>query len=186
MRWGALFDDLEGQLAAADQRSLESEAAERARMDLREVGWLDRLAQRPGSTLTVNLATGHRFHGTLQRVGQDCLELDAHGRYVLVPMLSVVMIDGLSTDPASHPAARPRLGLRAALRDLSLARTICTWHLNDRSATTLSGLARRVGADYVDVAAADAAGRRPDPTPRFVPLTAIAAVVGPLADPGLA
>ena len=43
MRWNALFDDLEAQLAEAEVLGRESEVSERARAELASIGMADRL-----------------------------------------------------------------------------------------------------------------------------------------------
>src|SRR3954468_13291350 len=77
VRWDSLFDDLEGQLEAADSAEFEAELRERERAERARLRVVDRLRGAHNREIDVALAGGHRQRGTLRRVGADFVLLDA-------------------------------------------------------------------------------------------------------------
>ena len=70
MRWDALFDDLETQLAASERLDLDAEIADRTRTEAAAVELADRLRGSLGLLIVVQLASGSMFEGTLSHAGQ--------------------------------------------------------------------------------------------------------------------
>jgi hypothetical protein len=154
VRWQALFDDLEAQLAAAEAAELGGEVAERSRFEAGRLRLADRLAAATGAVLTVRLPGAEPVRGTLLDAGVDWLLLDAgSGVEVLVPLAAVLGVSGAgarTATPAGGGQVSRRLDLRWALRGLARSRAGVSVVLRDGS--TVSGTLDRVGADHVDLA----------------------------------
>lgn len=181
VRWQALFDDLEAQLAAADAAELSAEVADRTRRETGLLRVVDRLRPAQGHPVTVALGAVGTVHGTLLDTGPDWLLLAEHGaREVLVPLDAVLGVTGLDARaqaPGSEGEVGRRLDLRWALRGLARSRAGVALVLRDGSVVT--GTLDRVGADHVDLAEhAPGEPRRPADVRqvRLVPLPAITLV----------
>lgn len=179
MRWQALFDDLEAQLAAADAAELSAEVADRTRREGSALRSLDRLRAALGHRVGVTVWGAGAVHGALLDAGGDWLLLEDGGhREVLVPLVAVLGITGLgpwSAVPGSEGEVARRLDLRWALRGLARDRAGLAVVLRDGS--TLAGTLDRVGADHADLAEhpGGEARRAANVTQvRMVPLSALA------------
>lgn len=153
MRWQALFDDLEGQLDAADAAELAAEVAERSRREAALVPLADRLRAARGTALQVHVAGAGVLRGRLSDGGAHWLLLEVDGRAeVLVPIAAVLGIVGVGarTAPPDDTAVGARLDLRWALRAIARDRTPVTLALRD--GTQLTGTLDRVGLDHLDLA----------------------------------
>ncbi|WP_460464325.1 hypothetical protein [Arthrobacter pigmenti] len=182
MRWAALFEDLEAQYASSDALTLESEVAERARMDQSALTLTERLRGQMGAVLKVRTSTDETFEGQLAHVGPEWVVLHSGRRSVLVPLQSAVLFRGLGRATAPAPSAvESRLRLTSALRALSRDRAALTVHIpsSDGSAT-LYGTLDRVGSNFAEVALIPRGEyRRPGSVVEVValPLQSIIAVV---------
>lgn len=155
MRWDALFDDLEAQLAASERLDLDAEIAERTRLESAAVELADRLRGSLGLLIVVELASGSTLRGTLSHAGSQALVLDEPTHQVLVPYASAVRYLGLSRVAVPEPSkVRQRLGLASALRGLARDRAGLAVLISCCSAgeTTIHGVIDRVGRDYLDLA----------------------------------
>ncbi|HSO92772.1 MAG TPA: hypothetical protein VLR70_16685 [Arthrobacter sp.] len=155
MRWDALFDDLETQMAASERLDLDAEIAERTRSESAAVELADRLRGSLGLLIVVQLASGTTFEGVLSHAGSQALVLDEPRHQVLVPYASAVRYRGLSRLAVPEPSkVRQRLGLASALRGLARDRTGLAVLMTGGSTgeTTLHGVIDRVGRDYLDLA----------------------------------
>lgn len=179
MRWRALFEDLEGQVEAAERAELDAEVRDRTRREASLVRMSDRLRAAAGQPLVLTLPGAGAVHGVLADVGEDWLLLEepAAGE-VLVPMAAVLTVAGLgrrTQAPGSEGVVAARLDLRWALR--GLARSRATVHVVLRDSTLLVGTLDRVGADHVELAEhAPGEPRRPGAVTgvRLVPVAALA------------
>jgi hypothetical protein len=149
-----LFADLEASLEAEDRAQFESEVTELARAERAALHLADRLRAHVGSVLAVHLVEGDEVRGRVGEVGADWLLVAEPAGGALVPLASVVGVEGLTRasapapSPDGPPALRPRIGvaLRAIARDRSYV-----W-LRLRGGLRIGGTLDRVGADHVDVA----------------------------------
>ena len=180
MRWQRLFDDLEGQFAAAEAAELAGEVAERSRTEVGRVRLADRLRAAASAELVVHVPGLGPLRGRLVDAGVDWLLLEEPGaRELLVPLAAVLGVTGTgprTAAPDDGPVAR-RLDLRWALRGLARSRTGVVLGLVDGS--SVSGTLDRVGADHLDLAehaAGEARRAGAVRAVRLVPLSALAVV----------
>lgn len=154
MRWKALFDDLEGEFAAAERVELDAEVRDRTRRETALVRTVDRLRAAAGQQLTVTVSGAGATHGALLETGGDWLLLgEPAGREILVPLAGVLGVVGLGRRtevPGSEGEVERRLDLRWALRGLARSRAGVQVVLVDGS--VVAGTLDRVGADHVEVA----------------------------------
>lgn len=182
MRWDALFQDLESQMAAGERLDLESEITERARTEASAVELADRLRGSLGLAISVQLASGSILEGTLSHAGSQALVLDEPRHQVLVPYASAVRYTGLSRLAVGEPSrVRQRLGLASALRGLARDRAALAVIVAGGQAgeTTFHGVIDRVGRDYLDLAVTGAGEERRAANVlqlATIPLAALAAV----------
>jgi hypothetical protein len=156
MRWTALFDDLEAQLAALERSDLEAEIAEHTRAERGALSLLDRLTADLGTVLRLGVAGAGPVEGRLLELGEDWLVLQVDGPrgpgadLVLVPLAPVLSVEGLSgrADPGGPRGSR-RLGLRHTLRAISRDRSVV--RLTDTAGTRRTGRIERVGRDHLDL-----------------------------------
>lgn len=162
MRWEALFGDLDAQASASERFDLETEISERARVEIAGIGLFDRLRSSVGTRVSVLLRQQLRFDGVLAGVGQEWILLEVETRSVLIPLGSVLLLDGLSPY-AFGPAAPLRRSFGSVLRLLARDRAMATIYLNhsDTQQSAISGVIDRVGRDHCDVTTTrDGAARR--------------------------
>ena len=147
----ALFDDLEGQAAAAWEAEREAELADRARTEYGAVTLASRLMASRGEDVAIDLPHVGRVEGRLARVGESWVLVSAHGQDWIVPLRWVTGVRGASTRSVPEVAWSPvdRLGLRAALRRLADAGARCLLHLADGARH--EAYVERVGADFLEV-----------------------------------
>ncbi|MGL5816474.1 MAG: hypothetical protein ACRCYR_02850 [Phycicoccus sp.] len=151
MRWEALFEDLEGQLAAEERRELDGEVAERTRRERALVGLEARLASSVGIVVRLGLVGGTRADGEVRDHGDGWVLLAARpaGHDLLVPIASVATVAGLSDAAAPAGSAR-RFGLGYAVR--ALARDRATIALLLLGGGSVLGTIDVVGADHLTIA----------------------------------
>lgn len=155
MRWDALFNDMESQMAESDRLSLDAEVNERAKVEEVELGLADRLRSALGCLVTVHLSGGETLHGTLAHAGADALVLHDDPHQILVPYAAAARYVGLGRFSRSEPSkVRRGLGLAHSLRALARDRAVLTVTLGyGAGPVRLEGVIDRVGRDYFDLAA---------------------------------
>jgi hypothetical protein len=146
----ALFDDLEGQAAAAWEADREAELADRSRAEYGAVTLASRLMASRGRDVVLDLPHVGRLEGRLARLGEEWCLLGAAGQDWVVPLHAVVGVRGASERSVPEVAWSPvdRLSLRAALRRLADAGARCLVHLAD--GTRHEAYVDRVGADFME------------------------------------
>lgn len=155
MRWDALFEDMEAQLASEHLLGLESEISERARVETAGIELSDRLRGAIGQKIDVKLRSGTLVSGTLSHVGSEWLVLDEGRHQWLVPGEAVLTYQGLGRQArASQSKTVQRLGLASALRMLSRDRSEVAVHLlgSTSEERAMRGVVDRVGKDHFDLA----------------------------------
>ncbi len=152
----ALFDDLEGQAAAAWEEDREAELADRARAEYASVTLASRLMASRGRQVALDLPHVGRVEGSLDRVADGWCLLSGSGQDWIVPIAAISAVHGTSgrSVPEVAWSAVDRLGLRSALRRLADTDERCLFHLVD--GTRHEAYVHRVGADFLE--ARDAAG----------------------------
>jgi hypothetical protein len=177
MTWEArllgLFDDLEQQAEGLHLAERDALVGEQRRAEYAEVDLAARLHGSVGVALRADVVGVGVLAATLLRVGAGWCLLEVEGREWIVVLGAVRSWRGLAeraVDPAARPATA-RLGLGSALRRVAEARAAVLVHRADGS--VLRGALGRVGADFVEVRAADETGPGyPDVVP-FGVLTAL-------------
>ena len=155
MRWDALFNDMESQLAEADRLALDTEVNERTRVEMVGLPLEDRLRAAVGYRIGVQLSCGDMVHGELTHAGADALVLDEDQTQVLIPYGAAMRYVGLGrqTRPEKSPVRRS-IGLAHALRGLARDRAEVSVTIGGAAgAVRLAGVIDRVGRDYIDLAA---------------------------------
>jgi hypothetical protein len=146
----ALFDDLEGQAAAAWEADREAELADRARTEYGAVTLASRLMASRGNEVALDLPQVGRVEGRLSRVGEEWCLLSGARQDWIVPLAAVSAVRGASDRSVPDVAWSPidRLGLRAALRRLADSGARCLLHLADGARH--EAYVHRVGADFLE------------------------------------
>ncbi|TNM60042.1 hypothetical protein FHN55_19850 [Streptomyces sp. NP160] len=152
MRWDALFADLEAQLEAADDE-VSAMHAERVRAEVAGVELRDRLRASAGQRVALRLAGGEAVEGALRAAGPDWLLVEEAAGEALVPLVAVVLLDGLTRSLAAPAGAvENRLGLASALRGVARDRSAVRIWLRETGGGAITGTVDRVGADHLDLA----------------------------------
>ncbi|MGO4234867.1 hypothetical protein [Pseudarthrobacter sp. YAF2] len=154
MRWDALFNDIESQLAEADRLSLDAEINERTRAELVSLPLEDRLRGSLGCRIGVHLLCGESARGELTHAGADALVLDEDQHQVLVPYAAVARYVGLGRHArAETSVVRRSIGLAHSLRGLARDRTELTVTIAGAAGSIrMAGVIDRVGRDFIDLA----------------------------------
>jgi hypothetical protein len=155
MRWNALFEDMEAQLAEAETLVFESEVSERSRADAASIGLADRLRGSLGGPIGVHLVSGSTFTGILSHVGAESLVVEEAAHQVLVPFAAVSHYGGIGRIAVGESSAvRSKVGLASALRGLARDRAPLTVLLakGESGEQRLPGVIDRVGRDFIDLA----------------------------------
>jgi hypothetical protein len=183
MRWDHLLADLEAQGHAADDAALDTEVADRTRLERGRLGVADRLRAQRDAQVRLQVRGAGQLTGTVRDVGPDWVLLaDPH-----VPdRETVVALGALDVLTLPSDASAPDgSGRTARSQDLAwvlgrLARDRAGVRILLREGAAVGGTVDRVGTDHVDVALHDGDVLRRGDQVRgraVVSLAAIAAVV---------
>jgi hypothetical protein len=180
MRWDALFEDMEAQMAARQRLDFETEIAERALVDSAGVELADRLRGSLGLSIRVHVSSGPAFEGVLSHAGSEALVLDETQHQVLIPYAAAVHYVGLSRMAVAEPSAvRRRLGLGSALRGLARNRARVTIFVaHGRAEAGLHGVIEMVGRNFLDLAVTREGEERPPVNARQVVAIPFGALAG--------
>jgi len=157
MRWEALFDDLEAQLAAIELADRAAVVGELTRAERATVRLDGRLRAAVGALLTVRIRGGEQLAGELVDAASEWILLAEGPRRYLVPSHALAVVRGLTglVEPDGGTVLRS-LGLGHALRALSRDRVAV--RISARG-SEIRGRIDAVSADHVDVVALDETGR---------------------------
>lgn len=155
VRWDELFADMEAQLAQAEQRSVELEAAETARAELSRLTLAERLSAHRNHTVRLLPAHGDVLEGQLADIGAGWALIRERYFQHVVPLHSVVWWEGLYRrfDMADERAVLRKLGMGHVLRALAASRThVRVLLLDPSSRGDIEGTLDAVGHDFFDLA----------------------------------
>lgn len=147
----AVLDDLEQQAEALYDAERDAEVADRSRAEYGAVTLASRLMASLDIDVVLDVHGVGRVAGRVQRVATGWLLLGSGAGQWVVPLAAITSVGGASPRSVPEVAWSPvtRLGLGSALRRLSEAGERCLVHRLDGS--TLDGVVRRVGQDFVEV-----------------------------------
>ena len=148
----AVFDDLEQQAEGLALGARDAEVAELGRSEYAAVDLASRLHGALGSPVRLTVTGAGTLTGRVARVGSDWLLLESEPHEWLVRLDALADVRGLGERAvdARHRATTARLGFGSALRGVAEERDAVVVHRQD--GTTLRGVPRRVGADFVELA----------------------------------
>jgi len=152
VRWQQLFDDLEGQLAAAEAAELASEVSERTRIEHGRIRLADRVRAGLGTEVVVGCGVDD-VRGRLVRVTPDAVVVAEIGGAAVVPLAALAWVSGLDRAASAPREEGPMdrgLGLRMLLRAIARDRSPVRILFRDRS--SLAGTIDAVGSDWLDLA----------------------------------
>lgn len=155
MRWQRLFEDLAAQQQALEARERDAEIAEHTRAERGQVHLLDRLVAALDTPLRCRVRGVGSLEAVLTDVGADWILLEGRpgaqaGRELLLPVASLLAVEGLSRRAEQDPAgASRRLGLRHALRGISRDRAAVRIH--DTEGEHVTGTIDAVLADHLEL-----------------------------------
>lgn len=174
MDWEDLIGELEAAAEAEDRWELEGEVADRTRRELARVRLVDRLRAAEGASIWAGVHGAGPVAGRVLRVGPDWMLIDTAAAApalgspagtpaaeLLVVTAAILWVGGLSpraTDPAAVPIVDQRSGLGSVLRAVARDRRVVRATLRDGG--DVSGVVRRVGADFVELGGEPRSGRR--------------------------
>jgi hypothetical protein len=172
VRWDRLFTDLEAEASELSERERDAEIADRTRAELARTRWADRVRASTGSTVRLRLLGADLVEGAVLQVAADWLLLRAGAHDVLVPLHSVVGVEGVTTtsEPLTAVAAATPTwasAWRVLARDRAPVRVVRV------GGSTVHGVPTRVGADFVELDPGLVHEARPAPV--LVPYAAISA-----------
>lgn len=164
MRWDALFEDLQSQWAALEDRSRESEIAERTRMDQGSVTLLGRVRASAGARVRILQADGETVDGTIGFAGATWVCVRSGALDVVVITAWCRAWEGLHRAAAPEPTSvGDRLSLASALRALHRDRAVVTVTLAmAQGSTSVRGRIERVGRDFLELTPVHPGELRPD------------------------
>ncbi len=148
MRWIELFNDLEGQLAAAHSAEFEASVAELTTAERASITLAARLAASLGAQVVLVLEGGELTSGTVVDATAQWVLVNDGPRQHLIPVAAIASARGVSARAAQVGEVAARLTLGHALRALARDRarvTILT------GGGELRGRVGRVGADHLDL-----------------------------------
>ncbi|PJI95213.1 hypothetical protein [Luteimicrobium subarcticum] len=169
MRWDALFDDMEAQLAAHSRAEREARADDLTRAEQAGVSLADRIRAARGEIVLV-LVDGSRQRGHVVGGADEWVDLADGPRRALVPVAAVAWVERTPHAATAGSAVERRLGLGHALRALARDRV----RVSVRTAAGAPvGRVARVGRDHLDL---DAGAERPGDLGTTIPFARILCV----------
>ncbi|CAN5587224.1 hypothetical protein BH24ACT11_BH24ACT11_05590 [soil metagenome] len=148
MRWQRFFDDLEAEAGELVALERDEEITERTRVEVASVRWLERLRGSLGRHVTLDLQGAGPVRGTVGYVGPDWVLLSDGLSEALVPMASVLTVEGAARAAPATTGPVP-LTWAAAWRRLAADRAVV--RLTRVDGARVRGKVRQVGADFVEI-----------------------------------
>ncbi|MDQ4503260.1 hypothetical protein [Sinomonas sp. ASV322] len=176
MRWEALFDDFETQMAEAERAQLEAHVGELARAEQSAVTLADRLRGQVGALLEFELRGNTRVSGRIVTVAETWCSVESGPRAMLIPLAGVMRVGGVVRRSRHEPiGVRRTLSIASALRALARDRSPVACHLDAQGGEPrlATGTIDGVGRDYLELTSTG--DERPRST-TLVPLEALIAV----------
>jgi hypothetical protein len=148
VRWDALFNDLEGQLAAAHSADFAAEVVELAEAERASVGLAERLGAALGVQVAVHLLGGSVVRGSVSDANPSWVLLRDGPREHLVPVGAIAAAEDVPSASVPFVDIERRLTLGHALRALARdgGRVVV-----ETSGGEFRGRIDAVGADHFDV-----------------------------------
>lgn len=161
MRWDALFADLETQLEAGQTAEFTAALADASRLEASRLEFAERLRGHQDRELGLQVSGGHRFDLRVRAVGADWMAGTTLRHSVLVPLSSILTVDGMvrSVARGESSAVRRRLGIAAPLRRLSRDRAPVS--VFGAQGLLAAGLIAAAGRDFVEIMPLSAEGLLP-------------------------
>ena len=175
MRWSALFEDFEAQLAAAATAQSSDRATELARVEASTIEVSDRLRGAIGMDVRIVLRDGRGVCGDVLDVAREWMLIEDHRGETLIPLAAIDVVHNLGNRAQPQTGVRARLGLGHTLRALSRDRVIVRAGL---ASGDVVGRIDRVARDHLDLntRAEPLAGYRPPGGLVLIPFSALLCV----------
>ena len=149
MRWTALFEDFEAQLAAATSAQASERATELARAETSTVELADRLRGSIGFDVRIVLQDGRYVTGEVHDVANEWMLIADNRGETLIPLGAIDVVHNAHVHAAPERSrVRARLGLGHTLRALSRDRVSVRAGL---ASGDVVGRIDRVARDHLDI-----------------------------------
>jgi hypothetical protein len=154
VRWDDVFADLELEAAGLVERERDLEIAERTRAELATVGLVERFRAGVGRPVSLRVAGAGVLTGDIRRVTARWGLLAAPGDAEWLVAWSAVMgVTGLPPQAVDAGASRVESGLGWPATWRVLARDRAPVHVVRTDGSRVTGIASRVGRDFVELTA---------------------------------
>jgi hypothetical protein len=147
-----LFNDLEGQFAAAHAFEFEAGVRDLAQAERATVRLAERLASSASQRVALTLRGGSQVSGVVTEAAGSWVLLSEAGREYLVPIGAIAMTRGVGHRASDLGTVAMRLGLGHTLRALARAGVAV---VISTTGGEIRGRIDQVGADHLDLAPDD-------------------------------
>jgi len=152
VRWDDVFAELAADAEELDRRERDAEIADRTRAELATITLADRFRAAQGRQVSVRVQGLGVLVGQVQRVTPHWLLLSSSGATEwLVAWSGVAGASGLPRQAVARTAGRVESALGWPATWRVLARDRATVHVVRHDGSSITGVAQRVGADFVEI-----------------------------------